>query len=331
MLEDPNYIYFNIETYFKGENTFDFDDNRVQSILKNPSDYELAVERFSVPTIGIPIQFKIPNQYKISLEYNGTVKESFVTFPSNSTAPPLYPPYQAIWHYNGFTEGINIALKDIHDQMKLAEPTFLPTKPVYMSYEENTNLFPLYCQSAYTNPTIKLVFNDKLYNVFSSFSAFDRPTPVPKVNEFIILLKDYGNNSTTLGGYDFKIQQQFPTISLLATLRSLVFETNSIPVENELIGSSSKNITRQVITNFLIDQKVQDRSQIQFFPQGPQRWVTLSSRQELRRIDLKVSWSDEFDNLYPIFGDDQNPISMKLVFRKKDQNALQQLQRNDDN
>ncbi len=331
MLEDPNYIYFNIETYFQGEKTFDFDDNRVQPILKNPSEYELAVERFSVPSIGVPIQFQIPNQYKVSLEYNGTVKEAFITFPVNSTFPPLYPPYQAVWHYNEFTEGLNNALKDIHDQMKLAEPTFLPTKPIYMAYEENTNLFPLYCQSAYTNPNIKLIFNDKLYYLFSSFSSFDRPTGVPNVNEFIILLKDYGNNSTTLGGYDFKIQQQFSTIALLSTLRSLVFETNSIPVENELIGSSSKNVTRQVITNFLLDQKVQDRSPIQFFPEGPQRWVTLSSRQELRRIDLKVSWTDEFDNLYPIVGDDQNPISMKLVFRKKDQNALQQLQRNDDN
>jgi len=331
MSEDPNYIYFNIETFFQGESAFNFDDNRVQPVLKNPSEYELAVERFSVPTIGIPLRFKIPNQYKIGLEYNGTAIETVVFFPNNSNLPPLYPPFDGIWHYNGITEGINIALKSLHDQMKIAQPTFLPTKPIYMNYEENTTLFPLYCQSAYTNPNIKLIFNNKLYNLFSSLPAFDRPSGVPDVNEFVMLLKDYGNNSTTLAGYDFKIQQQFSTVAILSTLRSLVFETNSIPVESELIGSSSKNITRQVITNFLVNQKVQDRSEIQFFPQGPQRWVTLNSQQELRRIDLKISWTDEFDNLYPIVADDQNPISLKLVFRKKDQNSLQQLQRNDDN
>lgn len=331
MYEDPNYIYFNIYANFEGESTFQFDENRVKPILKNPSEYEVAVERFDVPAIAIPIRFKVPNQFKIRLEFNGSSIETVVFFPNNSNEDPLYPPFQALWHYRGITEGINNALKSVHDQMKIAQPTFAPTKPVYMDYEEETSFFPLYYESAYTNPDIKLIFNSKLFNLFSSLPAFDQPSSAPGISEFIMLLRDYNNNSVSVGGYDFKLQQQFSTIGILSTARSIVFETNSIPVENELLGSSSRNVTRQIITNFLINQQVQDRSSIQFFPAGPQRWVSLTSKEELRRIDIKVSWSDEFDKLYPIVSDQENPLSMKIVFRKKENNALQHLQRNDDN
>lgn len=332
-MEDPNYIYFNVNSFFQGQTTFNFAESRVKEVLKNPSEYELSVERFQVPAIAIPIRFNKPNEFRISLEYNTTRIDEFVVFPNSTLQPPLYSPYIGVWHYNEIAQGISNTLKSIHDQMKLAEPTFAPTKPIYMNYETDTYMYPLYVQTSYLNTNIKLIFDGNLYTLFSSFQSYDQPSPlVAGTDEFVILLKDNGNNSTTLGGYNFKIQQQFSTIALISSLRSIIFESNSIPIVSELLGQSSKNITRLVITDFLTPRNgVVDRSAIQFFPQGPRRWIPLASSQELRRMDIKVSWEDEFGNLYPIVSDFRNPMSIKLVFRKKDNNTLQESLQNEDN
>ena len=332
-MKDPNYIYFNINSFFEGQTTFDFAENRVKEIMSNPSEYELSVERFQVPAIAIPIRFNKPNEFRISLQYNATRIDEYVVFPNSTLQPPLYSPYIGVWHYNELAQGISNTLKSLHDQMKIAEPTFAPTKPIYMDYEANTQLFPLYVQTSYLNTNIKLIFDANLYTLFSSFQSYDQPSLISLGNdEFVILLKDNGNNSTTVGGYNFKIQQQFSTIALMSVLRNIVFESNSIPIVPELLGQSSKNVTRLVITDFLTPrQGISDRSSIQYYVQGPRRWIPLSSSQELRKMDIKISWEDQDGNLYPIVSDFRNPMSVKLVFRKKDNNTLQELATNDDN
>lgn len=327
---NTDYIYFNIDSTFEGETTFNFDENRVQPILKHPNQWELSVERFEVPSLAIPIRFNKTNEFKISLEFNGTRIDEFVTFPIPAAGgyKPTYPPYYGIWHYNELTQGINATLASLHNQMKVAQPTFTPTKPVYMDYESKTSLFPLYWQTGYAYPTTKLIFNSTLFYLFCSYQVFDQPTGVvPNQIEFIIKLKDNGNNSTTLGGYNFKTQQNYTTIGALSEATAIVFETNSIPIVPEFLGTdSATNVTRQTITDFLLPRDaVQDRSAIQYVPQSTHRWTTLTSNEELRRIDIKVSWIDTFGNLYPLISDNNNPISIKLVFRRRIENTLSEL------
>ena len=78
--ENTDYIYFNIDSAFDGQTTFNFDENRVQPILKHPNQWEMSVERFEVPSIAIPIRFIKQNEFKISLEFNGTRIDEFVNF-----------------------------------------------------------------------------------------------------------------------------------------------------------------------------------------------------------------------------------------------------------
>jgi hypothetical protein len=324
MSDQSDHIYFNINRAYSIDSVFSFSENRISPILKKPSDYELTVSRFSIPAIALPIRFQIPQYFQISLEFNGTRIDKFVEYVSNSADEPYYKPYYAIWYYSEISEAITNTLKELHDEMKIAQPTFAPTKECLMTYDSPTDLYSIFAQTAYADPNIKLIFNHNLYNVMTSFQAYSQTSVLdPTKNEHIIQIKDNFNNSSTYGGGGYEMKQQYPTTGLLNIARSILIETNSIPVESEYLGQSSLNVQRQVITDFNIDRSERsDRSSIQFFPQGQIRWVDLNSNEELRRIDIKVSWEDISGNVYPIFSINENPISLKIQFRRKIKEVL---------
>ena len=130
--DEQNNIYFNITTKAGDRSVFQFDENRVQSILKKPSEYELAVVRFTVPVDSIPVQNWENDKYKIGIEFNGTVIEEFVPFlPYATDGTPFYPgTIGQIWSYQQWVDNMNGSLKTLHDNMLVAEPTFPPTKEI---------------------------------------------------------------------------------------------------------------------------------------------------------------------------------------------------------
>ena len=325
-----DHIYFNINKSSSRDAVFTFSENRVSPVLKRPSDYELTVSRFSIPALAIPIRFQVPNLFKISLEFNATRIDKFVEYVSNSAVNPYYEPYYAIWYYSEISEAISNTLKYLHDQMKIAEPTFSPTKECLMDYDSTTDLFSVYAQTAYADPNIKIIFNQELTELFS-FQMYSNPTVLdPNILEYVMLIKDNYNNSVSYGGGGYKMTQEYSTTGLWNISRNILFETNSIPVESELLGQSSKNVQRQVITDFNIDRSVRsDRSSIQYYPQGTLRWVDLNSNEELRRIDIKVSWESIDGTVYPIFLTTEDPISLKIQFRKKTVGVIHDLQYNE--
>ena len=317
MSESDDHIYFNIDKTFSIDSVFSFSETRVKPVLKNPKEYELCVSRFSIPAIAIPINFQIPNKYLLSLEYNGTRIDRYMDYVNNTNYPPYYKPYFAIWYYSEISEAISTTLKHLHDDMLVAEPTFVPTKACLMDYDPATDRFSIYAQASYANPAIKIIFNEDLAELFS-FQTFQQPTLTNK-SEYVILIKNNFNNSNTYGGGGYTMTQEYSTSGLWNTARSILIETNSIPVNADLLGQTQKNVFRQIITDFNIDRSSRsDRSTIQYFPQGtPQRWIDLNSSYELRRIDIAVAWEDVNGNVYPIYSLAENPISLKIQFRKK--------------
>ena len=99
--DEQNNIYFNITTKAGDRSIFQFDENRVQPVLNDPSEYELAVVRFTVPVDSIPVQNWKNDKYKIGIEYNGTLIEKFVQFlPYATDGKPFYPnTIGQIWSY----------------------------------------------------------------------------------------------------------------------------------------------------------------------------------------------------------------------------------------
>ena len=113
-----------------------------------------------------------------------------------------------------------------------------------------------------------------------------------------------------------KVEQEFSTLFLWSDVYNILFETNSIPVSTENLASQT-NITRRIITDFEPLQDIQNRSAIQFFPQGPLRWYDLESNTPLTRIDLNILWSTKEGKIFPLRMNSTDELSIKLEFRRK--------------
>jgi hypothetical protein len=315
--DEQNNIYFNINTVAGNRSIFQFDENRVQPILKNPSEYELAVVRFTVPVDSIPIQNWRNDKYKIGIEFNGTLIEEFVPFlPYATGGIPFYPnTVGQIWSYQQWIDNMNSSLKTLHDSMLLAEPTFPATKEILWTIEPDTGIMSLYCENGYTDPNVKVYFNWVL-NTQTVFQSFQE-----EQDKYRIIIKNRITNQTTYGGGGVIMSQKYSTTSLISDFDKLIFETNSLPVNPELLGTSN-NETRQVITDFDCAGFSRDRTDIQYYPQGPIRFHQLNSQYPLHRIDLVIQWEDTAGNLFPIYLEYNNQMTVKLHFRKKDSNIL---------
>ena len=165
-------IYLNVNTDTINRTAFQFDANRVQAVLDKPTDYQLGVVRFSVPTNSIPLMNFRADFYKIGIEFNGTIKEKFVEFIPNSNVGPLYPDtIGQLWSYQEYCATMSKCLKDLHDEMVLAEPSFPANKEILMKIQPSTSIISLYCQAGYADPTVKVLFNFNLITetVFQSF------------------------------------------------------------------------------------------------------------------------------------------------------------------
>lgn len=325
MNKDKDIVYFNIQRYYDGETTFDFNENRVNEVLSNPSDYELAVTRFSIPSIGIPILFNVPFRYSIVLEYDSDRIELYINFPQNSDDPkPLYPPHFAVWSYSEICEGINDTLKQLHDTMKTTYPSFPPTIPCKITYDSRSSLFSLFASTDYSASNVKLFFNDALYGILNGFQTKQESFPPILSPYYQILIKDNGNNQTTYGGSGYIMIQNFSTTEQMSTLDSIIFETNSIPVQPELLGSQT-NESRIVISDFYITRSINNRYNIQYFPKGPLLYTDLTTSYPLHRLDLKLSWIDNDGKIHNLIGDSGSPIDIKLSFRKKLDTRLEEV------
>lgn len=65
-------IYYNIRVSVKGNpnKIAEFNETRVEPILNNPSSYELAVERFYIPSLEIPVMLWKDNYWSLTLSYD---------------------------------------------------------------------------------------------------------------------------------------------------------------------------------------------------------------------------------------------------------------------
>lgn len=309
-------IYFNIQSDTQNRSIFQFDANRVQPVLDNPSDYELSVVRFSIPSTSIPVMNWKNETYKIGIEFNGTLIEKYVDFVPNSDKPPLYEnTIGQVWSYQEWCAIMSNCLTELHDQMVIAQPTFPATTPILWKIQPDTEIMSLYCPSGYADPNVKVYFNNLLeaQSIFQAFAEDD--------DTFRIYIKDKITNRTTYGGGGFIMSQEYPTTSLISNADKILVETNSIPVNPELLGSKTNEI-RQVVTDFDIAGLVRDSLTIQFYPQGPLRYYQLKSSYPLYRMNVVVRWEDVDGITYPIYLQENAQLSMKIHFRKKGSDIL---------
>lgn len=324
---DEDNIYYNLKV---GQDIAEapvdavYSENRVQPILQNPSEYELAIVRFSVPTTQIPMFFFEQNKWSLTLTYNNVNYLEYLQFVPNSsqTTNNIYVPQE-------FINSINNAFTDAFTALKTANPAILSTAAPQMTYDPVTDLITLNVQQNYLVDGVDIYFNNSLNILLYSFQNFYNASP-PSQQVYRIIVADRGGlNTGTLGSQpSYLMKQEFPTTFTWSTAKKIRFETSSIPVVRELEGSQ-KDVTSSLLTDFDFPSVRYTRDPLIFFPQGPLRWQSMQSDYPLNKIDVQVYWVDKTDKKYLLQIVGNEYCSLKIHFRRRPALTLKEYIQND--
>jgi len=347
-VRDDDNVYYNIRINKSNNQLFSpavYNVSRTAPILDNPSNYELAVVRFSIPASNIPIFVWGDDPYdpitnsnskvgrlSITLSYAGVNYTQILEFIPNSSGNDFYG--NTIWNYQEFCDIINQAFNkafysDYPTNTVLRFPLAPPTTPPRINFNPQTQLCSLVCETAYNTgedwlggtpaiDTIKIYFNIPLYQYFPSLKSFEQEELEPLAHQIIV--RNTGNNSSitnpSLPAGFFYMEQEYSTLALWNDFKTIVFETDHIPVEPEF-QPTINDTTRRLLTDFEPLSDINDRQAFQYFGSGWKRYYDLKSHKSLNQIDLRALWEDKDGNLYPIYLGADEALTMKLLFRKK--------------
>jgi len=286
-------------------------DNRVENILDDPSQWELAVERLRLPSYSIPYMLFRDNWFvKIQDQNSNTVVTKQLVYIPTTTVP--LSEGNVIWNVGELIEMVNVALNDAFDELKTLVPGIDPTEPPFIAKVGNLATFN--AQQNYGN-TIRVYFNDPLFFLWGTFQSFE--TKFGQDTYYQIISKDNTFNKILINTvpYYSTLTESSP-FSLQSDFQTIVFETNSIPVSYELLGSI-ENRERQILSDLEINSNYTNGQVIQYSAAGPLRYYDLNSKYQLRRIDINIAWLDKNDTAYSVFTTKDNVITCKLQFRRK--------------
>jgi hypothetical protein len=311
-------IYYNIEIGGTPNNTpAQFKINRVEEILHNPRDWTINVESFRVPLYSVPLfQFLLADRYRVTLEYNGSsVTKTLQYIPSGSGSVPIN--FGPVFSYQQQIQSYNFALLDAYNDLKVLEPLMPATKAPYITLKGN--LLSLNAETAYEsnlpNP-IKIFFNKAAEEQFTNLPTFFETAD--RIQYLIV------NQYTNLSGGIYTMTQSTEGISTWAKLNRILFETNTIPVDKQLIGSSA-DLQIQIIEDFIVNQDPNRPLDLVFAPQGPLRINTLTSNFPLTSIDVNIRWFSDDGDSQIILLPSNTKASIKLRFTKRSTLDLQNI------
>ena len=314
---EATHIYYNarINAELESRKQATFSVSRVQPILSKPNDYELAVIRFSLPSTSIPLFVFEDNKYSLSLKIGTNEYTNFLSWVPNSAVYDT----KYIFIVQDLIDFMNTSLAQAFTDLNAAN-TITSTKPPFMSFSSVTNLMTLNVPQSYLTDGITIYSNEELYLKINTFQDFYYESPSQGQLNYRIVIQDLFDNVATYNATNyFTSTQQYATINALRDLRSIQFLTSQIPVNRELEGAQT-NITSNTLTDF---EPIQENTflgagLLQFYPQGPLRYIDLLSKHELHTIDLTINWVSKTGIVYPYYLQGEQSATIKLMFRKKE-------------
>jgi len=318
-MNDTDTVYYNVQIGSDDENTLaKFSVNRVDEILKIPSDYVLSVDSLRIPLYSVPLfQFLLADRFIITLEYNGSsVTKTLQYIPSGTGAVPIG--FGPVFSYQQQLQSYNFAFQDAYNELKVLQPLIPATKPPYVTL--SNNLLSLNAEQAYEsslpNP-IKIFFNKAAAEQFPSIPQFFETAD--RIQYLII------NQYNNLNAGIYSMTQSIEGISTWGKLNRILLESSTVPVNTQLIGAQ-ENIQIRVLEDFNIEEDTNRVENVVFIPLGPTRINILTSNYPLYSIDVNVRWfSSDGDSqiiLIPRF----SRASIKLRFTKKSTLDLQNVE-----
>ncbi len=295
-----------------------FQENRLSALIKHPSDYTVAVVRFSIPCDLVPLFIQPTNNNY----YTVSVSDGVNTFTQNVVYNNLwgvagFPP-NSITSYSQMIFQINTALRTAASQLTTVHPGLFTTAPK-LCYDEPTQLFKMVFATTDDPKFGHVYFNTALSTLFPSF-----PYNILSINSTNGLdnMLYYDVNKVNNTYYNFPvISQEVVAIGALNYISRIYFTSNNIGVRKQAIYSPSGfALGSPVLIDFepfLANEDFRGADVVQFYPQGELRRMDLQTNQPMSVIDINVFWEDRFGNTYPLMISPGQVFTILLMFEKK--------------
>lgn len=323
LTQDDHFIYFNSNLKNTSLTTEDikaeFEANRRDNILENPSDFVCAIDRFKIPSNLIPIMEFEDNINEVIMTYDGAEVREYVQWVPTSV-PQITR--QWIFHYQHFLDMLNTTISSVHAALLILKPA-LPNDIPFVTYNSDTNLFDLYFDETWLAvDTAKLGFNQPLSSLFE----FHRDAILlanESVDYYELVAENTFNNfialTTPLVPYsaNFYISHQpFTTINTWSPISRILISTNRLPIRRELIASQ-QSVSEQILTDFVPNHDDVNNLEYIFNAGSGHRWHDLESNQPLKDIDLKIEWENYKGVKHPVLITYNREASIKLLFKQR--------------
>lgn len=321
-----------------GDFRAEFDDETVENIVDNASNYLFAIARYDmkVPTLPILDMTPVPNQTNqnlltYALRIFGTIGGSPVDsgyvnlLYQNRNSRFDAQSYYFIYNYHHFCDIVNEAFKTA-----VFNSTSTAPAPV-ISYDSSTSLFTIltpqeqYDLSSGNNEQLQVQFNQELFNLLRHFNY-----NLNSDNSATLIVKNYITNITN--NFILNTQNLSSTGSIWSPVGQISFESNSMKLDNEIIGNSSvvgssvpigtvkSNKEANLITDIIIDlnSSIDYNNNIVYVPNN-YRWIDPYKITNLNKIKFAIYWTHKMDrNLrFPLLMPNGSTVTIKLHFKRK--------------
>lgn len=341
-----------------------FDVNRVEPILKVPSDYEYAVERFSCPST-FPIYIEDPTNYPLQLRFvirneatseityqtlafEVRVYDALGTPVVNSVKVPqsLNLIKNGVYDYQSLVNAINYQLINANEQFnfeRAAEGEQIGAIP-YMRYFQGTGTFSLYApiDAENTDVTFDLSQNfpiqygvvapDALVeiqfntNLAKLFSGLFQWVSGDDNWKTMVIQDILGKEESKFNGVSYIYSStQYDVRPAMEQFKKIVFTTDSVPVRDELLGEQ-RNVVQRQLFDYVLSNRLNNKQNINFFP-NYLKWNNLESETEMRRINMRVYLEYRDGTLYPLKLQPGEIFNCKIVFKKKKTTKVKDISR----
>jgi hypothetical protein len=322
-----NHVYYNVVITNLTEHSQQatFYETRTDNIINNVGDYHITCIKFTCPTALLPIMQTFPtgstatNQttgFSVTLTgTGGTASQQFLTYIPIDNTGNTY-----IYNYRQVVDMINVSLAAGATAIGLTAP--------FIGFDSSSQLFSMYIPTTY-NSSDAIYFNPNLQAILPSFPfSYYNTVDYSNANsgKYAMFPNSLIGQNSSISNYNQIPQEYASTISLYQP-RSLRFVSTLLPSKQEFIPITGSSIlqggdnSQPILIDF--DLPVSDaianiKPFIQYYPTGEYRLIDLQGQGPINRFDLTVYWVDEVNNIYPLFIDPNQSLTIKFLFRKKE-------------
>ena len=325
-------IYVNVKYFQTASQTIptvaNFNTTRTDSILDKCSDYKLAIVRWNIPSnfpnMLIPSDSELTQYYNVALTWKTTTIIKPIVYVNLYTGT-FYP--RALYYITQYIDLLNKAYEEAHNDLKLVEASYSALIPPVVNFNPNSvNKISLYCPIEFVDTNTN---NAKISIQNSAFILGMQGLPnTGNYNSGVVCEIDFNVHLNLTNYYKTSlpypiqefiiIESEYDSTLALNKLNNLIFETQTIPVVPELVGSESQ-IQRRVVTDFFIGGDVanQQGDILTYAPQGQLRWYDLESDSELRTISISPLLEFSDGQTFPVYIQSLQSWGIKMIMQRK--------------